>query len=505
MKNLAGFPMLMAVRPEAINAQLASIFNNTDDLPKKWSLPEEPTKGDPDYATKLEDYNNTGWNLTVDKFAAPQIDFNAQNAGNQACRLILPIVTGSFTTYSVVMNKGKPEVVPTSVKLDGVKIYATTQVNKIVHTQFTDEEFEVQALYADLEQISLVDFALSQEIDVAVLGTVKSSLQTVIQDKLADMGKQNPTALLFGQVSIPKLTRCKAVVGALAPTACTYTVARRLKDEDGSLVYLLWMDDPSAMPHGSEAGLLNYDWGMYSTQATLVISAAVFLEKFVVPALQQAYPGIKFTLTGGDTNAEVNYLFDERSWGDSNSRKALASDLQRVIAKASLTDNYAFSYDGLDSPVFTKMDVWINGEAIEIDYEFTFQHRVMALFEHYKATGKTSIIVGMKDGKLQTSVDNKQPTVQKLQEDFWTDIAQGLGIGFSLGLGYIGYDADQKKGIDLGKSFTMNFAANVSPLPSLFQLPGRAVFAYNDVQLKMGQLLFGCAYSTDQSRVTCPE
>lgn len=483
MKNYAGFPMMMAVRTEAINAQLASIFDSSDDLPKSWQLPDASSGDDP------------GWQLTVDEFGPPQIDFNTQNAGTQACRLILPIVTGSFATYSVDMTTKPPSVTQNTMPLNGVKIFATTPINKVVHSQFSDEEFEVQALYADLEQVGLVDFELSKEIDVAVLGTVKASLQTVIQNKLRDMGKKNPTALLFGNVSIPKLPDCRKALGPLAPRACAHTVVGGdLGWGGGSLFYLLWLDDPSTMPTGSDAGLLNYDWGHYYSQATLLLSDSLFLKQFLIPAMQKQYPGIKFSVTEGDVNNRMNASFAENE-SEANIKKA--------SSLAQLTDNYGFSASGMNNPTFTKFDMWIPGEAIRIDYEFTFEKPVLSVPTYYKATGQSNIIVTMKDGQLQATVDSNKPKVEELADDIWSEIAKDVIEGLSLGFASWGYLGDQQGALDLGSAFRLSFNSDVSLLPTLFQLPGQAVFTFKGAQLQNG-LLIGCEYSTDQSRFSCP-
>jgi hypothetical protein len=265
--DLSGFPMVMAVSKDAINAQLAKVYGQSTHEAEMF--PHVPWDLGPD---------DESWKLTVKQFAAPTVDFNTPV--KMGCRMLMTIITGQFTTWVFKgMKNGKPEMEEQNISLDGLTMYLTTPMKQVKHDSWQDELFEVQALYADLENMHSIEFDLSKDMKLAVLGQVESSLQTVFADYIRNYGNIHPHTLLFGAVKIPSV---EETTGLLKPSALAYSTTTVTSDYDtplnSYLNYLIWTGDSVSIPTGDSAGAFNAPLARSGAPATFVISEATVLE-----------------------------------------------------------------------------------------------------------------------------------------------------------------------------------------------------------------------------------
>jgi hypothetical protein len=468
--------MLLAVTETAINNQFKDVSLKTHDLPDSWGLPEKPHEGEKDYEAKKKEYDDAGWHFIVEKFSAPQVDFNTNV--KQGCRLIMGIEKGEMSSWTIKMQGGKPIPKQLIIPLDGLKLYVITPMRQLVHPTWSDEQFQVQALFADLSNLQNVDLdstAMSTDIKAKIGGPTESSIQTLVADKLKDVGKKNKTALMFGAVKIPVIPESQRTVGPMAPKAAKYSVHKQLDQNGhyltGSLNYLLWLDDPNQMPTGEAVGVFNEGWVELGQDAELVVSESYYLSHFLVPALREQYKGINFDIEDGSATAGIG-------------------------ATATLTGGGCeFKIDGLDHCFYDKFNIDIKSNIVKIDYSYTFRHKSIGTWDHYRATGTSKIIVEWKNGKLVSTIQTPQPKVESTDSgvrNWFKEFGEGMLIGFSLGAAAKAIlNADD--GVYDNAKGAADMVKSVQTVPTLCMLPGKAVFHYTQGKLD-GQLRFNCSY-----------
>jgi hypothetical protein len=268
LTDLAGYPMVMSVSQNAINKKMAMEYQSGDDSRR---FPSVPWNLGPD---------DGSWKLEVDQFAAPEVDFNTPL--EMGCRLKMTIMNGHFTTWVFKgMVGGKPNMEEQNVSLNGLTMYVTTPMRQLKHDTWSDELFECQALFADLENMREIVFDLNSAMRLAILGSVESYLKTVIADYITEYGNAHPQALVFGAVKIPKIATADQTTGLLKPSALAFSVFKITNPGgyvSGNLNYLMWKEDPKAIPTGAAAGVFNASLVRPGEQATFIISEATVLE-----------------------------------------------------------------------------------------------------------------------------------------------------------------------------------------------------------------------------------
>jgi hypothetical protein len=353
--DLSGFPMVMAVSKDAINAQLAKVYGQST---HENATNEKPTKVKGESTDKVEMFPHVPWNLgpkdeswilDVTQFAAPTVDFNTTI--KMGCRMLMTIMKGQFTTWVFKgMKNGKPEMEKQNISLDGLTMYLTTPMKQVKHDKWHDVLFEVQALYADLENMHSIEFHLSKDMKLAVLGQVESSLETVFADYIRNYGRTHPHALLFGAVKVPPVAD---TIGLLKPSAVAYTTTNVKSENDaplnGYLNYLLWTDVSASIPTGDSAGAFNVPLARSGAPATFVISEATVLETIAGTLVRkdQDFANADLVLTrgvfGSPEPRAVLSLNSEISFGvklNDRDRSAQLKTLNATIVDGKIKINY---------------------------------------------------------------------------------------------------------------------------------------------------------------------
>ena len=356
-------------------------------------------------------------------------------------------------------------------KLDGLTLYVITPMKQVVHDTWSDKFFQVQGLFADLENVKRVDLDLDQDVRVAFLGTMKASLETVLSDRLKEIGKNDPQALLFGAVKYPIIAASEESMGLLKPSASTYSTVRipNLPNDyqRGDLNYLLLLDNNKSIPAGAAVGAFNQSLIRNNADATLVLSDALLLEKFLKPILEASWPGISLTIDRG--------LFDSKPAG-----MYLAGDL-----------NFGLTINGRGRNAYLKKcNASVQGEKIVIDY--SYETSIYALIGgdiECDVTGTQTITLTSENGILKQTIDKPTPNVHTHGNDIGRAFADILTLGFN----ELARKNTTSEGIDSINDFTSTILADAQTALSAFLLPGKAVWNFSSATLN-GQLYIQASY-----------
>ena len=340
--DLAGYPMVMAVSQDAINAQMAKVYGqstrNTDMFPHvPWNLGPE----------------DGSWSLTVDQFAAPEVDFDTPN--EHECRLKMKITSGTFSWFTIKLEGGKPKVDRVNMKLDGLMMYLTTKMNEIKHTEWCDELFEVQTLFANLHHIHRIQLDMPNTQIVNVAGERQASLETILVERITELATTDANSqLLFGDVEVPIVPASVQSSGPLKPSACTYSTVK-IKNESGGyksggLNYLLLLDGKD-FPTEKEAGVFQSSPAFSAGMTMLVVSDATVLDKIVKPLLEKRWPGIKLQTHGSSKPVKIDLtefyasvIMMEGEGGHLNrARNATLTNCKATVSDSQIVIDYTFN------------------------------------------------------------------------------------------------------------------------------------------------------------------
>lgn len=383
LNDLSGFPMVMAVSEDAINAQMAKVFGQSTH--ETDMFPHVPWKLGPE---------DGSWDLTVEQFAAPKVDFNTSNP--MECRMLMTVLKGQFSTWVFKgMVGGKPNMEQQDVSLEGITIYVTTPMRQVKHDKWSDEVFEVQSLFADLENMKMIEFDLSAHTKLAVLGSVESELQNVLGDYIRGYGKVHPQALLFGAVRVPTVEQ---TTGLLTPSAVAFsTTATRSQSnayESGNLNYLIWTGSPQSIPTSNLAGVFDSSLLRPGASATFVISEATVLDTIARSVIRadQDFANIDLALTHGifgiDAPAAKLSLNAQLGFGvnlNGHSRAAQLRSIEatveqnKIVVKYSIHTSVYGAFKDIDITVAASRDLTVHledgkikvkvGMPYNVDYE----------------------------------------------------------------------------------------------------------------------------------------
>ncbi|MDZ8082384.1 MAG: hypothetical protein RMX35_25390 [Nostoc sp. DcaGUA01] len=466
MQDLAGFPVVLAISEDSINNQLACVSVRTHDLPEQWHLGSD----------------SDDWRLDITDFEAPQIDFNT--VIKNGCRLKMRVNKGSFSidTIKKDLQTGKKEVVTESFPLDGISFYITTPVDCIKKKgesqdgRLGEEIFLVQTLFADITQVKDITLeGMSQEIKVKITSSVEASLKELIKIQIQAIAVKNPQALLFGSVLVPTIPDKKEAHGVLAPKGMNYSVSKIINDgqyRTGVLNYLLWVDDPTAMPIGDAVGafdqpLLLND-GDIDAPATLVISDYILWEKFIKPQMELFY-------TSDKPGHEIPSFEVDHRQGEST-------------AKLKLKNSFYYEHDGDDQHRFDRIEGAMS-DKLHIEYDMYVRRQHWSGDVYGKGSGFIDLLFSYIDGKFDTAYTAPEPTVDT-EMSLFTRI---LGDIISLGFDEIGINARQKEAKDRLKNIGASIAPSLDQLLDLIEFPGKSVFDFDKVVMK-GNLYLRARY-----------
>jgi len=465
--DLAGYPMVLAMSQDMINARLKDVSQKTHDLPSGWDL-----KG-----------SNHQWSLKV-TFENPQIDFNT-NLKN-GCRLILKIKSGGVITHTVDFDHpdkdGHYSAKKVLTDLTGNYFYVTTPMSHIHHDKFDDADFLVQSIFADLTNTHSVEFKIAHNTKINLAGVPPASLETLISDQIKAYGKEHPDALIFGKVTIPKVAADQQTTGKLKPQKSSYSTTHVGEIGDnyltGALNFLLWIDASDA-PTGGAIGefndlLLTKDsHGNYSP-ATLVISDTVILERYITPKMVDTYKNKDGSKPTFNTVART---------GGANAKVSLASTFTKS------TDKGHFQYNSID----------LEYNAAKHSYRISYQGQAKA--EHWSGDIKADVngtidIVFVMDveGKISTTTSHNM-------NKKWADKSFGniMGDIITFSLDEIGIANRTQDIQDMCSNINANLGTNIKGSLDAIELPGqKAVFTYSSI-VNSGPLNLTCAYKPDPS------
>ncbi|MEM7215686.1 MAG: hypothetical protein AAF423_09090 [Pseudomonadota bacterium] len=466
--NIAGFPMVMSVSDKAINAQLNRVYGQSTH--EKEMFPHVPWNFGPD---------DLSWGVSVEEFEAPQVDFDTDIKGG--CRLLMTIKRGQYTSDTIKRYKDKDgkihkKIESVSLELGNMTIAVTTPMRQIKHPTWSDENFEVQALFADLENVHRVDVDLSKNPKVAHSGSIKADLETLFKDQIEALGEKYPAgsegALLFGAVKKPLIPKAAQSSGPLKPSASTYSTFRSPQApapyKEGELEYMLLIDDDTTFPTGGTVGVMDKSLLLTDKKATLVVSDTILLEKVMKPLLEKAYPKIKLKVEPGD-------MFAGRK------------------AKLHLTESYEFGMDINDhsrTAHLTKADVVIDGNKFRMDYHIDTS--VYQAVKDLDATidGYQEIILTDKGGTFDIKINAPEP------DHHVDDPPLGLRILFDIltvGFNELALKLSTDSAGDDMDNDAQKMLTDTKLALTSFLLPGKAVWNY-DTSVLDGHLYVAANY-----------
>jgi len=268
-KDIAGYKLVLALHEAEINKALASTGVQTHDLPTHWTL--QGDKG--------------AWRFDVE-FKPPQIDFNTNILNG--CRLKLEVTSGAYSSFAFegLDENSAPIMKKTKLDLKGMVFFITTPMNKR-QQDGGDELFTPQAIYAELTQVKDVTFSDEHAQKVDMAGSQQVELQTLIKQKLAEIGEEKPDALLFGKVNVPK-TESSGQAFKVIGTDFSVTRIMDGSTYSGGVLNFLLLTDGDEHQTAVAAGvlpttLLQQDSKHEYWPGALVISDYLLLEKVFMP------------------------------------------------------------------------------------------------------------------------------------------------------------------------------------------------------------------------------
>jgi len=396
LKDLAGFPAVLAMGEGIINHGLKRIYG----------APQSPPLPVP---AAMESKGEERWKVEAD-FGSPTIDFDTDL--KNGCRLKIPVVSGDFATYTY----DGEEFVPDKIDISGYVFYFTTPITHIKHKKLSNDIFDVRAIFADLSQVSKVEFGSSKDMKVSIGSSLKSSFIIAVRDQVKAYGKANPDAFLFGLVNTAASTQSLNNYGVLTPKQCAYSVTKKLDANNkyltGALNILLWLDS-DAMPTGDAVGEFNdlllqkKDADKYAP-ATLVLSDTLLLNKFVKPALVS-----KYAHDGRQPNLSVD------------------SRMGAQQAKLHLNGgHYTYHKDGDDHTYFTKLNARID-TAILIDYGLDIRQDHWSGDTYSTGDGSATVSLNLKpNGQIGTDTNAPAPHFTTDSNTFTRILGDAVSLGF---------------------------------------------------------------------------
>lgn len=466
IKELSGFPLVLSISEDEINEQLAKVYGEARD--KNDMFPYVPWQ--------LTDEETDDWQLNIDEFYAPNIDFNTMT--ENGCRLKMKVKKGNFTYYSMVKKNGKRMIEEKELNLAKCSFYITTPMHKIKHEEWSDEVFQVQSVFMDLTRVKKVEIVdLNNSIKVKI-GSVLVGLAEIIKNKIEDIGRLNTKTFLFGSVKIPQIKEEFRTKGSLTPTSFTYSTHKQEENghyQTGDLNFLLMLDNKD-IPEGA-VGKFSQSFILDDCGITLVIAGGTILEKFIVPSLVSNF--------GPDCNFTINY-------GNSESGMPASAKLVKHTAISAPKD--------IKTATLEKCNVTCKSGQVRADYEILFVVGHWAGDEKITATGNIVYEFKTVNGKVTQDITSSELEIENRDFDWWGRIFAGiLTLGFNE-WGRWSTMTDAFKSID---ELNEQFDKEIGELFNVFILPGKAVIKYSgetEFEANTG-LSFGATYYSNKHKL----
>ena len=458
LTDLAGFPMAFAVSADAINQKFAELYGNASNSPQ--TFPMLPW-----------DLSGSGWKLHVTDVSAPRVTFATEY--KQGVAMDMEINAGDFFSFENIMppdmhfpptaeDLKKIKVKSVQTPLNGVTLSVIAKVDMIEHEDWSDANFSAQALFMDLEKIMAVDLRLSQDSKVSVSGTLKSGIETLLNNHLDDIAKKAKKArkqpLLFGAVKLPRIE--KETTGPLKPTKSAYSVTVDHADDGTSRSALNFLLCNSAVPdirRTNGAGIFDHCLLHGDGLATLVISDATVLDSFVRPAIMDAWKDIDLRL-------------ERRPMGKDPSVLGFTGDF-----------NFGVTLDDHDRNAYLKQFVaQIKNNRIHIDYHWTSSVYHWSSDIDVEVSGTQTIKLKTENGALSQTIDTPEPHVATDDSDL---TARVFGDILTFGFDEIGRQKTSDSGKRSMQHLNKNIMDNIGSALESFVLPGGAVLKFEGAWL----------------------
>ncbi|GGF04257.1 hypothetical protein [Hymenobacter cavernae] len=324
-----------------INRKMAEVYNKTDNFPKAWTA-SEPVEGQ----TSSGKPKQPRWKLEATEIDGPQVDFASDL--KDGVQLDTTVEKGTFT-HKIINDDD--EVEDKEIPLDKVQFRLNTSMKGVVHEagkgDTVDQDFTVQALYADLDDpklITSIDTSKALEFDAP--DDTKRSVAQVLLDMAKDPRYKNH--YVFGCSKLPLVQK---TVGPFTPRYLKFTTYTG--SQPGTLNWNLMVDaaNPVAGPDASnmQAGIFDENPLPANAPGVMIISYGKIIEELVVPHgldafgliasqwksdpdnVQSKFSGSSITLTDSKTyTGEFNSARNTIQPDPANSRIRIDFELDNV-------------------------------------------------------------------------------------------------------------------------------------------------------------------------------
>lgn len=284
LTNLNGFAMVFTYTENMLNQKFAQahyVQGNEHKSKMASRLFPKAVQFEGDYCE---------WKFQVDKFGAPVLSFDEPHTNS--CSLTIGIEEGEFLYHEKIGRHGR--INRHVIDIVGQKLIL---VMPIKHGRFhdcSDSRFYIEAIFADLSQITKATVDFDSSLRASVSRTAKSLLNDKVAAGFADWSKSyleqhKHYPLILGGTRILKNTG----EHALCPTASTFSVTV-LRDEMGIYVAgelnLLLQIGSEELPTDQEAGVFHdLLHSSISHTGVLVISSYAISKTVVMPELTRTY------------------------------------------------------------------------------------------------------------------------------------------------------------------------------------------------------------------------
>nr|VFK48936.1 MAG: hypothetical protein BECKTC1821D_GA0114238_10642 [Candidatus Kentron sp. TC] len=260
----------------------------------------------------------------------------------------------------------------------------------------------------------------------------------------------------------------------MKPSASTYSTIQVKNEsgayEGGNLNYLL-LTDGKEIPKGAAVGAFNHSLLMQGAPATLVLSDATVLEKYVRPILESSWAGIELNIDRG--------LFDSK-----NAQLSLKSELQ-----------FGMVLDGHGRNAYLqKCNASVQGDKIVIDYFFKTSIYHWAGDIKVDVTGQQIIELTEQNGELTQKVTSPKPNVHEYGGGVFAKIIIRILVDLlTAGFDELGRKNTESSGIHSIDTFASEISADAGKVLGTLMLPGKAVWRYASATLN-GRLYITASY-----------
>lgn len=411
----------------------------------------------------------------------PQISFLKDTSSLAKMTFAIPKGTYNGGTQ---LRRGQPEKITKELKDKSLAF--NVDVSGIKHDHFTDESFQVEALYLEFTKVRNIHTG-NLGLDLGDLGDVPAIVQGVVEKLQKETNDPNKR-LFLGGVQVPKVGN---TTGPMRPTAAKFrtTTAERNGVSSGELNFLLMMNHRD-LPEDATAGIFNGLWTTEKNDAALVLSDYLLLELIALKILKDNYPNASFTLTRGKGDAgssiKLNKAVEINKGGDNY---------------CTLETCHAFVNDKGQVQIDIRLGRWESCKIGDVDFSLI----------KVKITKKQSFFIKMqfdKNGDLAPEVEEGKVEELPLEfegnlgvnsrQDVVKWVAAPLAPAMRVLMHLVTIAAALIKSATTNKmmldDFRSTFRGAIDAMHMAIMLPGAPVFKFDNPRMVGRQLVVGANY-----------